>query len=145
MVFRRKSIPEPPPAMAEVVETSADTEETKPIELTPSDQGQAVLDALAAATAPTEPAPEPEPEPAGLEPLAPAAAPAAPIAGLAPGRIVHTLVNHELRAGIVTKVYDHVTGDCAVFVLEPVAPSRNERMSHGLELGHGTWSWPTRG
>lgn len=88
--------------------------------------------------APTEPAPEPMPEPA----------PSVPISGLTVGRVVHTLSNHELCAGMVSRVYDVCTGECAVFVFEAVAPPRTDRLTYagdGAAPAHGTWAWPTRG
>lgn len=139
MVFKRRSIPEPPPALAEpeplTFNVSADHPEPVPAPMP--------LTELVEILSQTEPVHEPEP--AGLEPLAPS--PAIPVPGLSVGRMVHLNPNGRLRAGVVSEVHDPYTGDCTVYLFEPVAPCRPERVTYagdGVPCGPGTWSWPPR-
>lgn len=68
----------------------------------------------------------------------------APIAGLKPGRIVHTLDGGVLKAGIVAQVHDDVSGEITIRVQEPSGPTRPVRLQWagaGAELAEGTWQW----
>lgn len=149
MFKSRRTIPEPPPLaepepstladeiMADIadraeVSAAAEAELAAAAEIKPV----AGLETLADAVAATEPAPAPEP----------VLAPTEPIAGLDVGRIVHVMGNQK-RAAIVAEVHDVRTGDCTVYVFEPVAPPRSERRTYagnGAAPGPDTWAWPAR-
>lgn len=133
---RSKFIPLPPPAAEPEPETSPLADEViADMAMEAAEVAEANADrTLEVAT--TEPAPEPEP------------APPEPIPGLRVGLHVLTVSNHEARPGIVTKIHDACTGDCHVYVFEPVAPCRSERLTYagdGTDASHGTWTWSGRG